>query len=304
MKDLIFPGNFYLLRIFFINMNKRFFSFILIFSLLCGLLAAEDPISSYTRQKIEDFVTYRVTLKSIPHEDAYKKIDELKVEALAELPNHAKDFEQEKCLLESLYFAEYYEHALNASGNQKELRAEMKRIMQNDFACIEARDKYQVCDWMYELTGDVTAYYMTRSAAATLFYGMKVKGFYEKAVLANQERSCSHVSLGNWCFYAPALFGGGKARALRHFINGEKCAVIPGEKYLVYIALSQINFENKNKDAAKEYLEKAIALDLGRKDLDLIAKCNKKGISYFQYLRNRSGVDEEMAEDEKDEEDK
>ena len=53
-------------------------------------------------------MTYRVTLKSEEHEVAYKKIDELKKKTLAELPAYAKDFDQEKCLLESLYYAEYY----------------------------------------------------------------------------------------------------------------------------------------------------------------------------------------------------
>ena len=186
---------------------------------LSVFLFADDVISYYTRQKVEEFVTYRVTLKSWDHEKAYKRIDELKEEALKSLPEHAKDFEQEKCLLESLYFAEYYEHALNSRGNQKELRDEMKRIMKNDFALIEKRDKDKVCDWLYELTGDVTAFYMTRSVAATFMYGMKVKGFYEKSVIANKDRASAHVSLGNWCFYAPALFGGGKSRARKHFEN-------------------------------------------------------------------------------------
>ena len=281
---------------------KIFVIVTLVFS--CSMLFAEDVISEYTRQKVEDFVTYRVTLKSEDHEIAYKKIDAMKNEALAELPAYAKDFEQEQCLLESLYFAEYYEHALNSDGNQKELRAEMKRIMKNDLACIDARKKNQVCDWMYELTADVTAYYMTRSLAATLLYGMKVKDFFEKSIEVNPKRASSYVSLGNWCFYAPAIVGGGKAKAQKNFDTAEKCVVIPGEKYLVYIAQSQINFENNKKDISKAYLEKAVALGLGRKDLDLIEKCNQKGISYFKYLRNRSGVDEEMPEDEKDDEDK
>jgi len=282
-------------RIFCLNVFLLFFSFI---------ISAEELISDYTRQKVEAFVTYRVTLKSEDHDIAYRKIDDLKKKVLSELPSYAKDFEQEHCLLESLYYAEYYEHALNADGNKKELRAEIKRLMKNNFACIEAREEDQVCDWLYLITGDVTAYYMTRSLAATLFYGMKVKELYEKAAEKNPSRASVYVSLGNWCFYAPALFGGGKARTKKYFDNAEKNAVIPGEKYLVYIAQSQLNYENKKPDIAKNYLDKAIALDLGRKDLDLIAKCNKKGISYFQYLRNRSGVDEEMAEDEKDEEDR
>ena len=193
---------------------------------------------------------------------------------------------------------------MNADGNQKELRAEVKRLMKNDFACINARNKNDVCDWLYLLTGDITAYYMTRSLAATFLYGMKVKDCYEKAAEVNPERASAYVSMGNWCFYAPAILGGGKVKAQKNFDIAEKCVVIPGEKYLVYIAQSQLNFENKKTAVANEYLEKAIALGLGRKDLDLIAKCNKKGISYFEYLRNRSGVDEEMSEDEKEEDDK
>lgn len=285
-------------------MTKRLFFLLIFFFIFCAFLSGENVISDFTRQKVEEFVTYRVTLKSEDHDVAYKKIDELKKQILAELPNYAKDFEQEQCLLETLYFAEYYEHALNADGNQKELRAEVKRLMKNDFACINARNKNDVCDWLYLLTGDVTAYYMTRSLAATFLYGMKVKDCYEKAAEVNPERASAYVSMGNWCFYAPAILGGGKAKAQKNFDIAEKCVVIPGEKYLVYIAQSQLNFENKKTAVANEYLEKAIALDLGRRDLDLIAKCNKKGISYFEYLRNRSGVDEEMSEDEKDEDDK
>lgn len=285
-------------------MKKHIFLFLIYFLLFISFLSAESIISDYTLQKVEEFVTYRVTLKSEDHEYAYKTIDELKKKALAELPAHAKDFEQEQCLLESLYFTEYYEHALNADGNQKELRAEMKRIMKNNFACLDSHKKEDICDWMYEFTGDVTAYYMTRSLAATFLYGMKVKECYEKSIEANSVRASSYVSLGNWCFYAPALFGGGKTKSQKYFDLAEKCVEIPGEKYLVYIAQSQLNFENKKTDIAKDYLEKAIALDLGRKDLDLIAKCNQRGISYFKYLRNRSGVDEEMPEEEKDADDK
>lgn len=283
---------------------KKLFPLILILALFGGCAAADDVISAFTRQKVEEFVTFRITLKSAKDEVAYQTIDALKESALAELPSHAVDFEQEKCLLESLYFVEYYEHALNSTGNQKELRAEMKRLMKQNFACLDSRKKNQICDWMYQLSGDVTAYYMTRSVPATLFYGMRVKGFYEKALGVNEKRSISHVCLGNWCFYAPGIAGGGKARAKRHFEDALACAEIDGEKYLAYIGMSQIQYECKNKDAAKEYLEKAVALGLGRKDLDRIARCNEKGYSYFQYLRNRSGIDEEMAEDEKDEDDR
>ena len=285
-------------------MTRRFFCFILSFFLFSGILSAEKLISDYTIGKVEDFVTYRVVLKSVDDELAYKTILELKEKALKDLPPHAIDLEQETCILESLYLLEYYEHSLTASGNQKELRDMIKNQMKKNMECIETRDEDEISDWLYQFTGDVTSYYMTRSVAATFFYGLKVKNYYERAIAVNPKRASSHVCLGNWRFYAPFLFGGGKGRARRHYDDALDCAEIPGEKYMTYIFSSQIRYEKDEKEAAAELLQKARDLGLGTKDLDLIEKCNKKGYSYFQYLRNRSGIDEEMAEDEKDEEDK
>lgn len=279
---------------------------VLVLALLCAVRAVlwpESPISSFTEERVEEFVTYRVALKSEDVGHALERMTELRDSVIAELPQHARDLEQETCILETMYFMEMYERLLSSSGNQKELRARMKSLMQRNVKCIESR-KNAVSEWLYLFTGDATAYYMTRSVAATFLYGLRVKGFYESAIKANGRRAAAYVSLGNWCFYAPALFGGGKKKAGRCFDDALECAEIPGERYLAYIAVSQLGFERKRKDLAAEYLERALALDLGRRDLDLIARCNEKGYSYFQYLRDRSGIDEKMAEDEKDDDDK
>ncbi|MBQ9206413.1 MAG: hypothetical protein IJ158_06825 [Treponema sp.] len=285
-------------------MKRKILFFAVVFSLACSLLSATAVISDFTEQKVEEFVSYRVLLKSAEDEFAYSTILSLRDAALAELPRHAVNYEQEECILESLYLLEYYEHALNSTGNQKDLRAQIKSQMKKNVAYIDNHKKEPMSEWLFHFSADLIAYYMTRSVPATILYGFKVKGYYEKSIEINKNRASSFICLGNWCFYAPGIAGGGKKKALNYFEQALKCAEIPGEKYLAYIGYSQINFENKNKEKAAEYLEKAIALDLGRKDLDLIARCNKKGYSYFQYLRNRSGIDEEMAEDEKDEEDR
>ena len=285
-------------------MRKRFFSFILIFSFFCGFLSANDAISSYTRQKAEDFVTLRVSLKDEPYETAVKKISDLRDEAIAGLPSHAVDFEQEQCILETLYFTEIYEHSLVSVGNQKELRKKMKELMKRAVKCIDSRKKGQVSDWIFLLAGDATSYYMTRSVTATFMYGFRVKKYYEKALEINPNRASARVNLGNWLFYAPQLAGGGKTKAQTQYNIASVSASIPGEKYMAYIGVSQINYENKKFDVAKEYLQKAFDLNLGHSELDIIKKCNSKGYSNFQYLRNRSGIDEEMAEDEKDDDDR
>ncbi|MBQ4379066.1 MAG: hypothetical protein II821_07720 [Treponema sp.] len=283
-------------------MKRLFLLFIILLS--HSLIHANNVISDYTTEKIESFITYRVVLKSEKDDFVYEEIKRLEEEALQNLSENAIDFEQEECILKSVYLMEFYEHFLNSSGNQKELRDKIKNQMKKNIACIDKRKESQISDWMYLFTGDITAYYMTRSVAATLLHGFKLKGFYEKSIKRNPKRSCAYISLGNWCFYAPGIVGGGKGKAKKNYESALKNAELPGEQYLSYIAISQLNYENKNKKAAEEYLQKAVDLNLGRKDLDLIARCNKKGYSYFQYLRNRSGIDVEMSEDEKDEDDR
>lgn len=286
------------------NMTRRFFSFLLIFSFACALLSAEDVISSYTRQKVEEFVTARVSIKDDSYDVALKKISEIRDAALAELPSHAVDFEQEQCILETLYFTEIYEHSLVSIGNQKELRKKMKELMKRTVKCIDSRKKGKISDWLCLMAGDATSYYMTRSVTATFLYGFKVKKYYEKSLEINPNRASARVNLGNWLFYAPQVAGGGKNKAQTQYNIASASASIPGEKYMAYIGVSQINYENKKYDVAKEYLQKATDLNLGHSELDTIKKCNARGYSNFQYLRNRSGIDEEMAEDEKDDDDR
>ena len=287
-------------------MKQRFFSFVLIFSPFAGILSAENVISDYTTQKVEEFVNTRIALKSEDFNFAIDTINKLWADSLAGLSEQAKDLEQESCILDSMYFMEIYDRTLAAGDKRPDLRKKMKEQMKRNKRCVSARteDEKPVSDWMYLFTGDVTSYYMTRSVAATLLHGLDVKGCYENAISVNPERASAHVSLGNWRFYAPGLFGGGKKRAQNQLDKAVASAKIPGEQYMSYLSYSQVNYERGNTDVAKEYLDKAKALGLGQKELDLIERCNEKGYSYFQYLRNRSGIDKEMAEDEKDEDDK
>ena len=285
-------------------MRKSFLLFILFFISISFFYSESPIISSFTEEKVEEFIDYRIALKSVDHDEACKEIEKIMEETLSELPNFALDFEQEEFILETVYYMEIYEHLLNSVGNQKKSRAKLKQLMKKGFACIDDRKKSKISDWTYQFAADVTSYYMTRSVAATFFYGLKVKGYYENALEINKNRATASVCLGNWRFYAPGFAGGGKKKAKKHFENAINTALLDGEKYLAYIGFSQINYEMKNFDVAKEYLEKAVELGFGQKEIDKISKCNLKGYSYFQYLRNRSGIDEEMSEDEKDDEDR
>lgn len=277
------------------------FLFILISFCFSQVFAAQ-VISDFTEQKLLDFTTLKIQLKSADDKDALAQIENLRKSTLAELPSHAIDFEQEKALLESTYFMESYEHLITTE-NRAELRKIMKHHMNENVACMNARKENQISPWLYVVTGDVTAYYMTRSIPATLMYGLRIKSWYEKGAEGKNGVSGSSMSLGNWLFYAPPPFGG-KKKALASYEKAVKQAKTPGELYLAYEFLSQLYFEMENYKKSVEYLQKAYDLNLGRKDLDKVKRCNEAGYSLYQYNRNRAGIDEKIPEDEMEEDDK
>ena len=280
-------------------MKKKFIYPVLF--LLSALVFAQNEISDFCREKIDEFVTLRVELKSSDVITALETIKKTEAQAMAGLPVVAKDFEQEKQILSNLYFMETYDRTLTRE-NRAELRKAMKRQMNDCFAVMEKRREEQLDKWFYVSMADVTSYYMTRSLAATFYWGFKVKEWHKKALKKDEFMASANACLANWNFYAPAPLGSNK-KARQLYENGLKGAKTPGEKYMVYTYYSQFLYELDEKEEAKRYLELAYDLNLGTKELDFMKKCNEEGISFLQYMRNSSGIDEEMPESEKEAED-
>ncbi|MBR1714555.1 MAG: hypothetical protein IJ717_06405 [Treponema sp.] len=271
---------------------------------LGGIFA--DSISSFTRQKVLDFMTERVKLKDESVDAAVKGIEEIQKATMAELEENSLDYEQEKCILESLYFMEIYERSVT-DENRKEMREKMRKLMERNFKCIDSRDEGKISEWLYQVCGDVTSYYMTRSIAATFHYGMKVKSMYESAVKINPVMPQGNVSLGNWYFFAPGIFGGSNKKAERCYKNAVKGAEqsgVPGEKFIAYEYLSQLYFEEEKDSLYKEMFSKFKSLGIGVREVGIAENCNANGYSFYQYMRNKSAIDKELPESEKDEADK
>ncbi|MCR4822032.1 MAG: TRAP transporter TatT component family protein [Treponema sp.] len=289
--------------------------FILLMALTASFSFAEKRISDFTDEKARDFVTLRVPLKSEEDDAAIAQIKELQEGVFKELEAHALDLEQEKLILEAMYFMEVYQHSINkvevleksdkkkAAIERAALREQMKDCMKRMETCLDERNEEQVSEWLYMFLADVTSFYMTRSVAATLLRGLSVRDNYRKAVEVNPQMASAWVSLGNWYFYAPFFVGGGKKNAQKCYDKAVEVARFQGEEYVAYLSYSQLAFEKEEFDVCEEYIEKLIDLDLGRKEIDIILRCNKKGYSFFQYLRDRVGIDEELSEEEKTEED-
>lgn len=276
--------------------------FLLVFCLRIPLIA-ENIISSYTEQRVGDFSDLHMRLSTCQsNAEALKAIDEFEEETRIKLQEQAVDLEQEQLILESLYLMERYHYLYDPQKNRKELRLLMKEQMKKNEACIDARAKNRVSKWLYLFTGDVISFYMTAHSPAAVFrYGMHVKNLYEKAIKLDPKLTNANINLGNWFFYAPALFGGGLEKAGARYKIAFDGARNDGERYVASIYLSQYYFEKKQPESTKEYLDLADSFNPGGKEVILIRRLNKNGVSLFAYNRDKTGIDvkeNEVPEDE------
>lgn len=283
-------------------MKKLFFVFTILILSLSSVFAT-DEISDYCQRKIDEFVTLRVELKAQKDDQkVLAVIEDLENDVEQNLKDFAIDYEQEKQILSNLYFMESYVH-LVTKENRAQMRKKMKNQMNDCLKIMEEHKTSELNKWFFVTTADVTSYYMTRSVLASFFWGFKVKDWHKKALEKDEYMASANACLGNWNFYAPAPIGSNR-KARNYYKNGLKGARTPGEKYMVYTYYSQFLYEMKEKEECQKYLELAYSLNLGTAELDLMKKCNDEGISYLQYMRNLSGIDEEIPEEEKEIEDR
>ncbi len=264
---------------------------------------ADGEISAWTEEKALEFVTLRVQLKNSKNlKKTAETLDQFEADALAQVESYAIDLEQEKLIFQTLVYIERYEN-FNSRSNRAEYRKQAKELMKRNHHIIDSRGFEKTSKWTYYLSGDITSYYMTRSIPATLLYGLRVKSWYQEAIKKDKYMPMPNVSLGNWYFFAPGIMGGSKKTAGECYKRALEGAKVTGEKYLIYLYYSQYLFDKKDKKAAS-YLEMAYDLNVGNKELNKITELNCMGTSYFEFMRTRAGIDEEIPEEEKDEDDR
>lgn len=276
------------MRIFFICVSFCLFSIFPCF--------ACEEISSYSEQRIAEFMKSRVEFSSCKSNmESMKLLDEFKRQTDQELPLHAIDIEQEKLIFDSFYVMERHHYMYDFEDKRPFLCDAMKSQMEKNEGYLSTlKGRENANKWLYVLTGDVTSCYMTFSLSATLRYGFHVKDLYEKALKLDSSLSYALTNLGQWMFYAPKIFGGGKKKALKCFSRAVESSKNDGEQFFSDMYMSQFYFDRKEMEKSKEFLEKASALNRKSSYLELIKILNENGWSLFYYNRHRAGIDADI----------
>ena len=274
---------------------------ILLIPLSSPLFAAKN-MSEYTLQKYKDYTKCRAIWTTYP--DANVILSELQVflnEVLPNLPEKAIDAEQESLFWKSSVLVSTFEFSFNEKSDFKKERLALKDQIKLNEEYISAHKKTDgVSPLLYMITGDATSFYMSFSVASAMFHGMRVKKLYELASQNDSRGWSARLGLGQWLFYAPAVFGGGMEKSKSTFLAAVNAAQTNAEKFFTYLYYSQILFEDGQKELCNSYIEKAEALFPNSNLSKRIRRFNAQGISLYAFNREHSGAEKNTDPNAKD----
>ena len=262
--------------------------------LTVALAASADPISEYTLNSIRDFRNLSMELSSEASPDAaIQKINAFESTFNAALDQNAKDREQESLIMESLCRLEEFNYRYDDPAGRKQMFKVLGDMVDKNSAFIakNKNNKEGISKWMYIVTGDSMACYMSSSIGNILKYGLKNREYYEKAYAIDPNLSYLNLCLAQWYYMAPGISGGSVKKARSYFETALSKASTKGERYYANIFLSQFLFEQKEKDKAASLLSAAQAEYPQSRYVRLIQEQNANGVSLFKYNRQRSQLD-------------
>lgn len=259
---------------------------------LCSICFAQKNISEEAEKLISRFFDIRMELSLLTDsEEIISRLDSFATEYETEF-NACND--QEKLILENFVILEKYNYYFDDKSKKSYLKELMGNQVNKCDKFIGKKKMEEFNKWFLCSRGDLASCYMVFSAKDVLKYGVEVKKFYEASIEQDKEFCYGLMNLGQWYYWAPKIAGGSSKKAIALLEESKACAKTAGTKYYANIFLSQLLFEEKRKEEAASILEEAFLICPESNFLSTIKKCNQKGISLFQYNRNKSDLKDEF----------
>lgn len=277
--------------IFFKIMNikhKILIYFIILFTLNSNIFSQTKQISKEANDYIDSFMNFRMELTK--YKD--KKTAATEVQKYKNLHPYSSFTNQEKLIIDTFLLLEKYNYTWEDSSNNASLQNQLLNQ-------INLNEKYITTnpagtnEWLYVLTADTFSCYMSYNpVSGALKYGLKVKEYYEKCLSLNPKNSYCLTHYGQWFYWAPAVNGGSKKKAMSNFSLGLTYAKNNAEKFYAEIFMSQMYYDQKDKQSAKTHLDKAKTYCPASEYIKELENYNAEGYSLFTYSKKK-------AEDEK-----
>lgn len=275
-------------------MKKNIILFLISFFAV-ELIFSQNRISSDAESMINSFFDLRMRLGSFEENDTENII--LQIENFEnENKQNIKDFTiEEQLIIENFIINEKYNYLYQIKGQAKIqheiLGTQLKKL--EDYRNLKETEKETtLSEYFYCTMADVMSCFMGYSVGDVLKYGTKVKPLYEKALEINPKFSYALSNIGQWYYYAPAIAGGSKKKALNYFTLSSQNAKTDSQKYFANIFYSQLLFEEKEYEKSSKLLEQILQISPKSKYLQKIKNLNENKKSLYDYLREKSSLDD------------
>ncbi|MBQ0002795.1 MAG: hypothetical protein KBT21_04600 [Treponema sp.] len=252
---------------------------------------ADSTLNAHDEKAVNDVMQFRLTLLSLDSSTACSKIETYKKTALSD----TELSEQAYLTIETFLILEQFNYIYEADQKDERLKDLILPQVKKLDAFIESNESSGINKWLYTIAGDTISCSMGfMPVAEAMKRGLVIKTYYLKAIEQDSSFSYALMNAGQWFFQAPAIGGGSKTKAREYFERAVRSAKTPAEIFYSNAFLSQSRFDDGNKSAAAELLQKAENVSPESFLVDKMKKVNQLGYHYFYYIMHRKEIDKKI----------
>jgi len=275
------------------NILKKIYLFLLL-TFSFSVYAVE--LTDFENQMIQETLEFRFSLILCQTPDeAISKIDEFYTELTSEQVKNQLS-EEIQIVVESMIMHEkynyIYEKEIKSPLLEPIITGEYHKI--KDYVSRHKKETYSI--WFYAASGDIlSASLQFLSIGDAMKEGLTVRKYYDAALEQKPDFSYCLMNMAQWYYYAPAVSGGSKEKALSFFNQAVQGATCNYEAYFSNLWLSQFYFEKKQTADCEKYFDASEKLLGKNRYNDFIKYLNDNDFSLLYYTPNREKVEKKIA---------
>ncbi|MDY5123663.1 MAG: hypothetical protein SPE59_07675 [Treponema sp.] len=197
------------------------------------------------------------------------------------------DSDQEKIILDNLFILEEYNYMWDNKANDDYFVSGFQKQIDISESYIAGHSS--VSSWLFSTTADLFSCIMTYNpVSGTIKYGLKIKEYYEKALNLDSKDAYALTHYAQWFYWAPAVSGGGKNKALKTLETALEISKKPCDVFYAEMFISQVLFDMKKYEESSVHLNNALKVYPESYYIKFLADINKQGYSMFVYNRKMS----------------
>lgn len=272
---------------------------LILICLIFSTMLSFAQVSESDEHVIQQTNIFRMELEKIEDPQVIlDKVSEYKTSLFTQENNFS---EETKHILETMLFIEIVKNKVKLIENDKTAKNQFKAETQTqikkteDYINTLKSNGKTPNKWLLLNQADLISMSLqSASISEVIQFGLKIKTYYEEALLQDEKMTFALINLGLWYYYIPGIAGGDKQKTYDLVKKSLENATVINEEYFAKIIYAQVLFELDKKAEAKTLLEEAKSLCPGSQTISLMEKLNNLGISWIDYSGNPQKYDKKL----------